>query len=64
MATLEQRQQIAREAIAQVDALTIALERIKENEDDGIVQGMLDSLLEQLEDGRAELISYREALEH
>jgi hypothetical protein len=28
------------------------------------VQGMLDSLLEQLEDGRAEITSYMEGLEH
>lgn len=64
MATVEQRQQIAREAVIQLDALVVALERVKENEDDGAVQGMLDSLLEQLEDGRAELISYTEGLEH
>jgi hypothetical protein len=57
-----QSQAASTDAAGALDRLIAALSRLRNLDDDPIVQGMLDSLLEQLQEASAQLQLYREEL--
>jgi phage tail tape-measure protein len=53
---------LVKEAVQHLERVVQLLTRLKDSTSDGSAQGMLDALLEQLEEGRQQLEAYREEL--
>jgi hypothetical protein len=58
MTTVERPEVNVDEAIKEVERVLTLLMRLKAGTSDALAQGMLDTLLEQFEDGRDELDAY------
>ncbi len=58
MTTVDQPEACVDEALRQVERVLQLLTRLKGSTSDALAQGMLDTLLEQFEDGRDELEAY------